>query len=90
MNIIKKSYDILKSEVGIIIIVNVTSPNTNNGEFFKYKSDLLLKIDDTKAIQYEDLPESVWREIKQKKVYFVEFGPLGVISETLIEIVEEK
>lgn len=90
MNIIKKSYDIIKSEKGMMMVVNVTSSIAKNEGFFKYKSHLLLKIDNSKAIQYENLPETLWEKIKDKEVYFIEFGPLGVISETLIEIKEEK
>lgn len=90
MKIIKKSYDILKSEKEIMMVVNVTSSNVKIGSFFKYKSHLLLKIDESKAIQYENLPDILWKKIKENKVYFIEFGPLGVISETLIQIQEER
>lgn len=90
MKINKNSYDILRNGKDIILIVNVTSKIIKENTFFKYKSHLLLKIDDDIAIQYENIPEDVWKKIIEKKVYFIEFGPLGVISETLILLKDQK
>ena len=89
MNIIKKSYDILRSQHGIALVLNVLQKNEDL-YFIKYKNHLLIKTSPDKVIQLANLPIDVWDKINEKDLYLIEFGPLGVATETLIIINEEK